>query len=319
MKIVLSHTSALAFWLSQPSRDGYPPACKKAALTPCGSPTAADFDYASMVLPREATKRIHVLCEKHGGEADRRFQVHTCTLPLPRNALVRVGEELFACSPELALIQSATILSDVDFIRAGYALCGTHRLHDGENGYSSQQLTTPAKICSYLDRIGSIRGAKKARLLTKRIIPNAASVREAMLAMHLALPYRMGGLDLPAPLLNPKISLTPFQQQLAGKSHLSPDLYWPDRNVSVEYDSDEFHTGSRKIALDAHRRDVMAHLGITEITVTRPQFNDLVAFNKVAHIVSRAIGHRINPRHSDFPSRQFELRTQLLAPIDFDA
>ena len=318
MEIVLSHTSALAFWLAQPTREDYLPARTIAAESP-GPATTADFDYASIVLPGEATNAIHILGDRHCENADRRFKIHTCTLPLPRTAIVRVGDDLLACSPELALIQSATILSDIDFIRAGYALCGTYRLHDDDNAYSARPLTSPARIQSLLEKLGPIHGAKKARLLTKRITPGAALARETMLAMHLTLPYRMGGFGLPAPLLNPKVSLTPFQQQLAGKSYLSPDLYWPNHAVSVEYDSDEFHTGSRKIAIDAHRRDVMAHLGITEITVTKQQFNDLVTFNKVAHIVSGAIGHRINPRRSDFPSLQFELRARLLAPIDFNA
>ena len=318
MEITLSHTSALAFWLAQPSRGRYPLTRKSAEELAPGPFNDHDARCAALVLPREASSAIHVIARNANKSSSDRFRVHSRTAKLPSSSIVRISGDLLACSPELALMQSALMLSDVDFIRAGYQLCGTYRLNDDQSLYSVEPLTSPAKLTASFNRASGSKGAKRARQLTRFILANSASSRETMLAMHLSLPYRLGGLGLPAPVLNPTLKLTSFQQQLAGKQHLVPDLYWPDSKIAMEYDSDEFHTGSRKIALDSHRRDVLTHLGIREIGMTKLQFDDLVAFNKVAHIAAKAIGHRINPRRSDFATRQFELRAQLLAPFSFE-
>ena len=57
------------------------------------------------------------------------------------------------------------------------------------------------------------------------------------------------------------------------------------------------------------------HLGITEICITKRQFNDLIAFDKTARILSRQLRHRIHPRSEEFRGRQMKLRKQLLAPL----
>lgn len=318
MEIVLSHTSALAFWLSQPSRSGYPIACRFAEALPSGPFDEHDAECAALVLPREASGAIHVIAEDSRKRSSDRFRVHASAAKLPSNSIVRVSSGILACSPELALMQSATMLSDIAFIRAGYQLCGTYRLNDDQSLYSVKPLTSPAKLAAFFNKASGLKGAKQSRRLTRFVLANSASSRETMLAMHLSLPYRLGGLGLPAPVLNPTLKLTSFQQRLAGKQHLVPDLYWPASKVGMEYDSDEFHTGSRKIARDSHRRDVLAHLGIREISVTKLQFDDLVAFNKVAHIAAKAVGHRINPRRDDFAALQFDLRAQLLVPFPFE-
>ena len=318
MEIVISHISALAFWLAQPSRRDYPLTRRSTGTLPSGPFGDRDAEYAALVLPREASSVIHVIAKDSRKRSNGRFRVHSHTTGLSSGSIIRVSDEILVCSPELALMQSAPTLSDVDFIRAGYQLCGTYRLNDDQSLYSAEPLTTPAKLTASFNKADRQRGAKRSRQLAQFILANSASPRETMLAMHLSLPYRLGGLGLPAPVLNPTLKLTSFQQSLAGKQHLAPDLYWPASKVEMEYDSDEFHTGSRKIALDSHRRDVLSHLGIREISVTRLQFDDLVAFNKVAHITAKAVGHRINPRRSDFAARQFDLRAQLLAPFPFE-
>ena len=318
MEIVLSHTSALAFWLAQPSRSGYPLIRRSPDTLPSGPFGDHSAECAALVLPREASSTIHVIASDPRKKSSSRFRVHSHTARLSSSSIARVSGEILVCSPELALMQSAPMLSDVDFIRAGYQLCGTYRLHDEQSLYSVEPLTSPAKLAASFEKASGANGAKRARQLVRFVLANSASSRETMLAMHLSLPYRLGGLGLPAPVLNPTLKLTAFQQQLAGKQYLVPDLYWPDSKVGMEYDSDEFHTGSRKIARDSHRRDVLSHLGIREIGMTKLQFNDLVAFNKVAHIAAKAVGHRINPRRSDFAARQFDLRAQLLAPFSFE-
>ena len=93
------------------------------------------------------------------------------------------------------------------------------------------------------------------------------------------------------------------------------DLVAQVKNIAVEYDSDKWHTGSSRIANDARRRNIFVHLGITEICVTKREFNDLIAFDKTARILSRRLRHRVHPRSEEFDSRQMKLRKKLLAPL----
>ena len=218
---------------------------------------------------------------------------------------------VFVCSPEFALIQSAPSLSEIEFLRIAFALCGTYRV--GTN--DAYPLTTPLKINQMLTRMTGLNGAKPARRLTPYILAGAASPRETQLVLHLCLPYRMGGYGIAHPQLNPRIDLPAHVQRLTGSSVLFPDLFWPDKHIAVEYDSDKWHTGSSRIANDARRRNIFVHLGITEICVTKREFNDLIAFDKTARILSRRLRHRVHPRSEEFDSRQMKLRKKLLAPL----
>lgn len=166
-----------------------------------------------------------------------------------------------------------------------------------------------------LTRMTGLNGAKPARRLTPYILAGAASPRETQLVLHLCLPYRMGGYGIAYPQLNPRIDLPAHVQRLTGNSVLFPDLFWPDKHIAVEYDSDKWHTGSSRIANDARRRNIFAHLGITEICVTKREFNDLIAFDKTARILSRRLRHRVHPRSEEFDSKQMKLRKKLLAPL----
>ena len=166
-----------------------------------------------------------------------------------------------------------------------------------------------------LTRMTGLNGAKFARRLTPYILAGAASPRETQLVLHLCLPYRMGGYGIAYPQLNPRIDLPAHVQRLTGNSVLFPDLFWPDKNIAVEYDSDKWHTESSRIANDARRHNIFVHLGITEICVTKREFNDLIAFDKTARILSRRLRHRVHPRSEEFDSRQMKLRKKLLAPL----
>ena len=125
----------------------------------------------------------------------------------------------------------------------------------------------------------------------------------------------MGGCGIPHPQLNPRIDLPAHVQRLTGNSVLFPDLFWPDTNIAVEYDSDKWHTGSSRIANDARRRNILVHLGITEICITKRQFNDLIAFDKTARISPVGFGIESIPAAREFCGRQMKLRKQLLAPL----
>lgn len=313
MDVIVCHISALHYWLSQigsPRIDALP-----SALAPqLGIPLReSEIAAAVSILPEERQReKVHLLTKTH--EAARHSHdvaIHTTTLELGPADFHLAAPGVFVCSPEFALIQSAQTLGEIEFLQIAFALCGTYRV--GIN--DAYPLTTPLRINQMLDRMTGLNGAKFARRLIPHILAGAASPRETQLVLHLCLPYRMGGYGIPHPQLNPRIGLPAHVQRLTGNSVLFPDLFWPDKNIAVEYDSDKWHTGSSRIANDARRRNILVHLGITEICITKRQFNDLIAFDKTARILSRRLRHRIHPRSEEFRGRQMKLRKQLLAPL----
>ena len=313
MDVIICHISALHYWLAHPGACEASMIQAKTLPIPAFPLREAEIATAASILPQGYQGgKVHLLVKSHhAAKYSRTATLHTTSLDVTPADFYCAGPGIYVCSPEFSLIQAAPILSDIEYLRIAFALCGTYR--DGVK--DALPLTTPMKINQMLTRMNGLHGVKCARQLTPHIQPNAASPREAQLALHLCLPYRMGGYGFPHPQLNPCIDLPPRIQQISGKSALYPDLLWPDAHIAVEYDSDKWHTGSLRIANDARRRNVFTYLGITEICVTKRQFNDLIAFDKTARILSRALRHRIHPRSEEFRSRQMKLRKQLLAPL----
>ena len=313
MDVVVCHISALHYWLSHvgsPRMDDFRSTSTPQLSVPLRE---SEITAATSILPEERQhEKVHLLVETH--EAARHSHdvaIHTTTLELGPADFHLAAPGVFVCSPEFALIQSAQTLDEIEFLRIAFALCGTYRV--GTN--DAYPLTTPLKINQMLTRMTGLNGAKPARRLTPYILAGAASPRETQLVLHLCLPYRMGGYGIAYPQLNPRIDLPAHVQRLTGNSVLFPDLFWPDKHIAVEYDSDKWHTGSSRIANDARRRNIFVHLGITEICVTKREFNDLIAFDKTARILSRRLRHRVHPRSEEFDSRQMKLRKKLLAPL----
>ena len=313
MDVVVCHISALHYWLSHvgsPRMDDFRSTSTPQLSVPLRE---SEITAAVSILPKERQhEKVHLLVETH--EAARHSHdvaIHTTTLELGPADFHPAAPGVFVCSPEFALIQAAPALGEIEFLRIAFALCGTYRV--GIN--DAYPLTTPLRINQMLTRMTGLNGAKPARRLTPYVLAGAASPRETQLVLHLCLPYRMGSYGIAYPQLNPRIDLPAHVQRLTGNSVLFPDLFWPDKNIAVEYDSDKWHAGSSRIANDARRRNILVHLGITEICVTKRQFNDLIAFDKTARILSRRLRHRIHPRSEEFRSRQMKLRKQLLAPL----
>lgn len=313
MDVVVCHISALHYWLSHPGGPDMRTLCADGMPQPTFPLREAQIARAVSILPKERqNERLHLLGKSHHAVKDSRaVALHTTSLELAPTDFHRAAPNVFVCSPEFALIQSAPSLSDAEFLRVAFALCGTYRSVDSD----AFPLTTPMKINQAITHMARLRGAKCTRRLAPHIMENAASPRETALVLHLCLPYRLGGYGFPHPELNAVVKLDERTKRLAGKQYLSPDLFWRQAKIAVEYDSDEWHTASTRIARDAQRRSIFTHLGITEICVTRRQFNDLVALDKVARVLARQLHHRIHPRDNDFRKKQIELRKQLIAPL----
>lgn len=133
--------------------------------------------------------------------------------------------------------------------------------------------------------------------------------------MMLCLPYGLGGYGIEMPLLNCRINVPRELKRIAHKRFYVCDLYWPDAQLAVEYDSDMFHTGTQRISSDSKRRNSLASMDILVITVTRPQIGNWEELKKVARLLAKHTGKRIRCVEAAFSRAHFDLRAQVLAPL----
>ena len=144
------------------------------------------------------------------------------------------------------------------------------------------------------------------------IADNSASPMETILSMLMTLPYRLGGYNLPMPILNKRLEIPLETRKAVGKSYYECDIYWPQANVDLEYDSDTHHAEKVKIAMDSIRRDTLLAMGVTVITVTSRQINNAMVLHEVAKTVAKLLGKRLQ-LPDDFEDKRSELRRQLLS------
>ncbi|MCL2488794.1 MAG: DUF559 domain-containing protein, partial [Oscillospiraceae bacterium] len=96
------------------------------------------------------------------------------------------------------------------------------------------------------------------------------------------------------------------------KSYYVCDLFWPHENVAVEYDSDQQHTGSERIASDSKRRNALNSAGVRVVSVTKQQLYSHVELEGVARTIASHMGKRLFSKKNNFHARHQELRRQLL-------
>ncbi|MCL2632039.1 MAG: hypothetical protein FWD45_02970 [Coriobacteriia bacterium] len=209
-------------------------------------------------------------------------------------------------------------LSLIRLIELGFELCGTYSLPTGgstspdKGFYDRAPLTTTKKLHTFITTMPGTKGHKKAVRAAKYILNCSASPMETKLAMLLTLPHNLGGYGFKAPALNSRIAAERTAAKTAGKSFYSCDLFWQDHLLAVEYDSDTFHTGSQRIAEDSKRRNTLAAMGISVITVTWQQLYQTDEFEQVASVLALHMSKKLKPVSQSLTNKHKELRDQLL-------
>jgi len=135
---------------------------------------------------------------------------------------------------------------------------------------------------------------------------------ETKLAIFLTLPYMLGGFGFSLPELNRSIVLSKTARKVFNKDYYVCDLFWPDERVAVEYDSDQQHTGSDRIANDSIRRNALSSLGVKVVSVTKQQLYSSVELERAARTIAKKMNRRLYYDESEFHVMHRELRKQLL-------
>ena len=137
---------------------------------------------------------------------------------------------------------------------------------------------------------------------------------EAVLALLLTLPTRIGGYGLPAPQLNYRVTTSIADRSASDRAYRVCDVYWPEWRIDLEYDSDLHHSGGGKIAQDAIRRNELVGKRISVITATRQHLFRPELLRATAEQIARLMGRKLRIRTAGFEEKQEILRRQLLFP-----
>jgi len=217
----------------------------------------------------------------------------------------------------------ASELSFAKLLELGLELCGTYILpvqgvHSDDPGeakkqlYNRMPLTNKERLATFLARSEGVFSQRRLAKILRFIVDNSASPRETILFLLFTLPYRYGGYGFPQPQLNAKIMPTKAAKGTSSKQFFRCDLYWPECDVAVEYESDLIHLTPEQIASDSMRRNSLIAMGKTVIAVTNKQTLSTVEFEMVAKQLAVSLGRRLrNDESSEFIKAHKELRSTL--------
>ncbi|WP_281654692.1 hypothetical protein [Eggerthella sinensis] len=324
MTLYLSHLSALAC-IARSADVAPSDALRRATpriagpLPPaCVASTAALDALFNRSLPRPE-KPVHLLVPNAAARTgDARAVCHVRSGSFPRRSFWRLAPDACASGPELCFVQMAETLPQAHLIRLGMELCGTYGVPtvNQVDFDRAHPYTTVERLGRFIDEIGPVPGAKRARRALRSVVDESASPFETALVMLLCLPLSKGGYGLPRPEMNRGMNARWSTVRRAADKRFACDLLWRDAAVAVEYESFQHHSKKGKLADDARRRnDLLAH-GITVVPVTTRTVQNLIELDQVAHLLARKLGKRLRPDARSWPERQHRLHGTLLGVPD---
>jgi len=314
MELFVGYNSALEYWRKRRKLPAKSAQRRYSAGLPEKTPAVEHLIFSGLTLP------IHIVVGEAGARRLTRIvRSHVFTGETPVGCFMNIGRGFMVSSPEFCFLQMASLLTLIELIELGYELCGAYSLplpNDKdvpEKGfYDRQQLTSTIKLKEFLDIMPGTRGHQKAMRALRYLKDGSASPMETKLTMLMTLPYGLGGFYFKMPELNKRISLPVSVRKYFRKNYYICDLYWPDEKVAVEYDSDQFHTGSERIANDSNKRNALALIGVQVVSVTKKQLYSSLEMEGAARTVAKHMGRRLFSKKSNFFAAHRTLRKQLL-------
>ena len=323
---MLTHQTALAFWRS-------PHAVAAERLRRQGSaasvPTAlARFDIGAVQRLVSVSGDVHVMVRNSGGMHRRAgVRVHASGCDLPPSALCFVDVEnlgrIGVVSPEVCVGQMGRSMPIEDVLLLAFEFCGWYRravpVFDAGTGsfcrYATDFDCAPVTSVDRLRHFSEVLPASVFSAPSRRAIRYAldgsGSPVESMLAALLTLPGVRGGYGLPAPVLNPPVSIPGRSAVLDPGGRYYCDLCWPDKKVAIEYDSNQEHTSAERITHDAIRYNNLKTLGYEVLIATWGQLRSVRETDRLAASVASALGVRLRIRVRDYRAKQLALRRAL--------
>ena len=236
-----------------------------------------------------------------------------------QDSFFRIDDGLFVSSPEFCFLQMASLLPLAGLILLGYELCGTYSIPAAgdqnvpERGFNIRKpLTNTKRLGAFLDRMPGVKGHKKAVRALYYVLEGSASPMETKLSIFLTLPYKLGGFGFPRPELNWRVAPSKTDKRFSNKESYVLDLFWPSHDFAIEYDSTIFHTGQKQISDDLKKKNALAMMGITVVSVTKQQLYGIGEFRKTAGVIAKCLGKRLRCDKPGFDDAHSGLRRLLL-------
>ncbi len=314
MELILSHQSALECLRLFPARRHRGITRTRSDAHVSGASSAAIMRHLCRSGCGSVSTPVHLFATSAEARCrclGTRWHVHET--PLPRESFWRAGEGTLSPCPELCFVQLAETLPFPRLLEVGFELCGGYaKRPDAPGGFIKRpSVSTISLMKSFLSSCGPLRGKEQAARAARYLAEGSASPMETAAYLLLCLPERYGGHGLPRARMNCRIDIDKRKRATTSKGHYRCDLLWPQTGLAVEYDSDLCHTGSDRIAADAHRRVELAYLGIETITMTRQQIFNRAKTERLANTVAKKLGVRKRKR-ADWTREQTTLRAHLL-------
>ena len=324
MRLALCFNSALEYW-NYHAESAAPPTSLRMRATDSflrhsqqapQKPTPADIEacrnscetapvHIMVANPLERIYRQAIIC-------------HTFTSNIPNDGIVKISDRIAVCTPEFAFVQMAAKLPFAQLVQLGFELCGGYRYSKSRATFEKRAPITTADKLRKAAQATAFPGCDAATRASKYVLDNSASPRETQLAMMLSLPMKYGGYGLEQPVLNYRIALAK-RAGIIGKRELFCDLFWPNAQLAIEYDSDAHHAETLAISRDSQRRVALEVEGITCINVTNARLRNFAAFDETALGVAKLLGKRIQRNKRDFIKRNRRLRESIgISTLEFD-
>lgn len=228
-----------------------------------------------------------------------------------RGSFVRgYGDGLLVASPELTVLQLALRLPMPKLSELVCELCSTYyydlvdvpQLARGDDGLRTHLARRERAISNRPVPVSCLRamtwfagkapGSTAGRAMARAVryaVDGSASPMETALVLMVSLPKSVGGYGLPKPQMNRVLSV----DRETGRVR-AVDLFWPQANVAMEYDSDAFHAEREKLRRDALRRNQLESHAVTVLTATAEHLSSLAALDELAGQIARALGCRFH-------------------------
>ncbi len=216
--------------------------------------------------------------------------------------------------PELAILQMACSLSEMDLLKLAYELCGSYVLDDRfPRGFGScKPLSSRSRIRSFAMRLADTRGTTALLKATELLSQGAsASPKETGLAMMLSAPPSRGGYGLPLPELNTRVDLGAKARKLYQHPYCVCDLLLP--GLDIEYDSWAEHESKDSGRRDSHRSLALALEGLEVIHVYDAHVKRIEGMDSLALLIAAKLGIGISiPQDPLSVAKRESLRSRLL-------
>ena len=226
----------------------------------------------------------------------------------------RFSGRLLVATPELCLVQMASVLPTWELIELAFELCGSYALSPASpRGYIPRTpLSTPEKLRDFAGSATGIRGAKLARTAAKWVVAGARSPEEARICMLAHLPRSLGGMGTKGPRLGARIPAPDAATRIIGSRVFTPDLYWPDANIVLDYAGRSMPSPEAQSSYNRQLSNAYRMASIEVVPISRTDLADYPGIAKRFELINRRCGTRLKPANAKQQARQQALLSWML-------